>query len=275
MSRAKSGLIQFETGIQTTNEKTLELCARKTDIKKCFDNIKILLENKNINIHVDLIAGLPSDTFESFKDSFNQVYSLNAHQFQLGFLKLLKGAPINNQVEQYNYKFSEYSPYEILGNADMTHEDLAVLNGIEIVLEKFYNSVKFTSSLNYLIYCGSFSSPFDFYSRLSLYLTRHDLLYRSFSTENLYNILLNFAFEYENIDAAYLKEMLLLDYHRSDMYDKPPKAVRDIWQPYKNYKTDAISGNANSTVRKVGEKYYYFDYNKKNPVTGGYDYIED
>ena len=273
LSTAKSGLIQFETGIQTTNEKTLELCARKTDIKKCFDNINQLLKQGNINIHVDLIAGLPADTFESFKDAFNQVYSLNAHQFQLGFLKLLKGAPINNQIQQYGYRFSEYPPYEILRNADISHEELSTLNRIEIALDKFYNSRRFESSLNYLINCcDCFESPFDFYLHLSSYLMQRDLLYRPLSLENLYSILLDFAISYKEIDIAYLKEMLLLDYHRSDIYDKPPKAVRDIWEPYKNYKSTAIHENANLTARKIGQRYYYFDYSKKNSVTNQYDY---
>ena len=273
LSKAERGLIQFEIGIQTTTKETLEACTRKTDIKKCFDNIKLLLKNNNINIHVDLIAGLPKETFDSFKYAFNQVYSLNAHKFQLGFLKLLKGAPINSQIEQYAYKFSEYPPYEILTNSDMSYDDLAILNRIEIVLEKFYNSGKINSSLSYLINNHDcFKTPFDFYLCFSNYLIQRNMLYSSLSLDNLYNILIDFAFN-KKINIVYLKEMLLLDYHSGDIYDTPPKAVRDIWEPYKNYRTAAIHENANLTARKIGQEYYFFEYNKKNPVTGRYEYL--
>lgn len=268
LSKAEKGLIQFEIGIQTTNEKSLEMCARKTDIKKCFDNINLLLKNKNINIHVDLIAGLPEDTLENFKNSFNQVYHLKAHQFQLGFLKLLRGAPLNNQIKQYGYKFSENPPYEILANDKITHEDLTRLNGIEIVLDKFYNSRKFEESLHYC--CEFFETPFDFYSHLSCHMMCQNVLYRAVSLDNLYHILLGFATVHK-INTAGLKEMILLDYHSGDIYDKPPKAVRDIWAPYKSYKNTAQ--NENLTTRKIGSKYYYFDYSRKNPVTNRYDYL--
>ena len=273
LGEAEPGLIQLEAGIQTTNEKILELCARKTDINKCLDNITLLLKNKNINIHVDLIAGLPGETFESFRDSFNRVYFLFAHQFQLGFLKLLKGAPLNNQIQQYDYKFSDRPPYEILGNADMTHEDLAILSQIEIVADKFYNSQKFTASLNYLIGCDNyFETPFDFYLQLSSYLLQRNLLYHPLSLANLYTILIEFAAVNPKIDISCLKEMLLLDYHSGDMYDKPPASIRDTWVPYKNYKADAINQDANLTARKIGQRFYYFDYSKKNPITNQYDY---
>jgi hypothetical protein len=290
LSKAEAGLIQFEIGIQTTNPKALEMCARKTDIKKSFDNINLLLQNKNIHIHVDLIAGLPEDTLESFKDAFNQVYALQAHQFQLGFLKLLRGAPLNNQVEQYGYKFSSNPPYEILGNDNISGADLILLSGVEIALDKFYNSGKFAESLHYLIdnnndCCNYFKTPFDFYLRLSEYMLRHDWLYRAVSLDNLYNILLGFADSCDcgknvsdSINLNHLKEKLLLDYHSCDNYDKPPKAVRDIWKPYNSYKdsyNDMVrkSGLKNATIRKIGSTFYYFDYSKKNPVTNRYDKI--
>lgn len=266
LSQAESGLIQFETGIQTTNRKSLEMCARNTDTEKCFENIKLLLKHKNINIHVDLIAGLPEDTLEDFKDAFNQVYNLKAHQFQLGFLKLLRGAPINNQIEHYGYKFSENPPYEILANNNMAHKDLAVLHGVEIALDKFYNSGKFAESLNYC--CDFFESPYNFYSRLSNYMLNMEWLYRAVSLENLYNILNDFAV-CSGISIDGLKEVMLLDYHSCDTRDKPPQILRDIWSPYKSYKETA----QNLTARKIGSKYYYFDYGRKNPVTNRYDII--
>ena len=190
LKNAAVGLIQFEIGIQTTNEKALDICGRKTDINKCFENIKLLLKNKNINIHVDLIAGLPEDSLEDFKHTFNQAYDLKADQLQLGFLKLLRGAPLNNLVEKYGYKFSSQPPYEILENACLSHEDLAVLHGVSIALDRYYNSGRFAESLDY--YCGLFNTPFDFYARLSAYMLRHGWLYHPCSPENLNNILLEF-----------------------------------------------------------------------------------
>lgn len=273
LSEAENGLIQFEIGIQTTNEKSLKVCARKTNIEKCFENIKLLLKPQNINIHVDLIAGLPEDTIEDFKAAFNQVYALKAHQFQLGFLKLLKGAPLNSQIEEYGYKFSRSTPYEILTNDNLSYKDLVVLHGVEIALDKFYNSGKFSVSLDY--FCDFFDSPYDFYLHLSNHMTKSDVLYRPLSLENLYNILLDFANHNEtdvNIDISYFKELLLIDYHSGDTRDNPPQILRDIWQPYKRYKETVPNTNlVDLTARKIGSKYYFFDYSKKNPVTNRYD----
>ena len=265
LSEADGGLIQFEIGIQTTNKKTLEICARKTDINKCFENIKLLLKNKNINIHVNLIAGLPEDTLEDFKDAFNQVYNLKAHQFQLGFLKLLKGAPLNQQVGKYGYEFSAYPPYEILGNNSMAHEDLLVLHRAAASLDKFYNSGKFEKSLDYCI--GFFDSPFDFYLSLANYMLSRDCLYRACSPENLFDTLAGFA-ALHDININLLKESLLIDYHSRDIYDRPPGILRDIWLPHKNYK------NIGKDARKAGDKYYFFDYSEKNPVTDKYNIIK-
>ena len=276
LSNAQSGLLQFEIGIQTTNEKSLKMCARKTDIEKCFENIRLLMKSGNINIHVDLIAGLPEDTLEDFKIAFNQVYGLKAHQFQLGFLKLLKGAPLNNQIEQYGYKFSKNAPYEILSNSNMAHKDLAILHGVEIALDKLYNSGKFIASLDYC--CTFFDSPYDFYLHLSDYMLKINVLHRALSLEKLYNILIDFAnvhkaYAAADINIQYLKELLLLDYHSGDTRDNPPQTLRDIWQPYKKYKEIIPSiKSADLTVREIGNKYYFFDYNKKNSVTNRYDY---
>ena len=153
----------------------------------------------------------------------------------------------------------------------MTHKDLSVLHGVEIALDKFYNSGKFNESLCYC--CDFFDSPYDFYLHLSNYMLKIDVLHSALSLENLYNILLGFAVLCNvgmNIDD--LKELLLLDYHSCDTRDKPPQILRDSWQPYKKYKE--ISPNADSTnltVRKIKNKYYFFDYSKKNPVTNRYD----
>jgi len=186
-----AGLFQFEIGVQTTNEKTLDLIGRRVNFNHLAENVRILRLIGNINLHLDLIAGLPEEDFYSFKKSFNEVYGLNPHVLQLGFLKLLKGSQIRNQSDKYSYKYTSLPPYEVLENEFISYSELLKLKDIEYILDKYHNSGVFKSVLKY-IFAGHYSSYFSFYEDFATYFISKDLHRKAHSQNSLYKILYNF-----------------------------------------------------------------------------------
>ena len=148
LSNAPDGLIQFEIGIQSTNPETLKASSRDIPLEKSFKNIQKLIDMKNINIHLDLIAGLPYETLDLFKKSFNDLYKLRPHQLQLGFLKLLKGSPFEDDVEKYGFQFSKHAPYEIISNKYISSDEIIYLKQFEDCFNRYYNSEGLLSRLN-------------------------------------------------------------------------------------------------------------------------------
>lgn len=151
LSTMPCGLIQLEIGIQSFNNKTLEAINRKSDLTKVFNNISKLISLKNMHIHIDLIAGLPYEGFESFKNSFNTAYSLKADMLQLGFLKLLYGADMRENSQRYPCTFSPNPPYEITETPWLKPDDIKRLKGCEEALDRLYNSGRFLITLDYLV----------------------------------------------------------------------------------------------------------------------------
>lgn len=190
LSRAPKGLIQLEIGIQTTNTDTLKEIDRVTDIEKLFYNVKRILENQNIHVHVDLIAGLPFENLESFKNSFNQVYGLKPHQLQLGFLKLLKGSKIRNEAKKHGFIYRSYTPYEVLSNNIVSYDDILILKDVEEVVERYFNSTRFQNSLNFIE--RLFINAFEMFYRLSVYCRKNGYLDRPISYRENINVLVEF-----------------------------------------------------------------------------------
>ena len=196
------GMFNFEIGVQTTNKETLRAIDRNDDIERAFEVIKKLKEYDNIHLHLDLIAGLPKENYESFKKSFNDVYSLNSEVIQLGFLKLLHGTKIRNTIEDEEYVFSDNSPYEIFSNKYISYNEILELKKIEHVLEIYKNSGRFERSLNYL----SPENPFDFYKSLAEYWEKHGYFNRKVSGEEAFDILNNY------VGTDLFSDILKLDY---------------------------------------------------------------
>ena len=166
----RPGLVQLEIGIQSTNPKTLSAIRRTMDLQKLCANIERLRSAQNINLHVDLIAGLPYEGLESFEKSFNDVYALHADQLQLGFLKVLGGTEMHKMAEEYDIRYSGRPPYEVLSTKWLSCKDLDLLRRICDVLEYYYNSGQFTHTLAYLEKCRE--SAFDFYRKLADFFRR-------------------------------------------------------------------------------------------------------
>lgn len=146
----RPGLVQLEIGIQSTNPETLKAIRRNMNLEKLYANIRRLRRAQNINLHVDLIAGLPYEGFDSFARSFNDVYALHADQLQLGFLKVLGGTEMMAKAEAYDLRYSVRPPYEVLSTKWITCTELDLLRRICDVLEYYYNSQQFTHTLTYL-----------------------------------------------------------------------------------------------------------------------------
>lgn len=189
---APKGLFQFEIGVQSTNSDTLDEIQRKTDFEKLKKNVLELLKIGNSHIHLDLIAGLPYEDFESFKNSFNDVHALMPHMLQLGFLKLLKGSGLRNNAIRYGIEYNDFPPYEVIKTSSISYYELIKLKRLEDVMEIYYNSGRFQKTLKLLFSSLDFT-PFDFYALLSDFWYGQGYYKGSRSVNEHYVILYNFV----------------------------------------------------------------------------------
>lgn len=298
------GLIQFEVGVQTTNTKTIAAVNRKTRLNEVFENVYKLNSLKNIHLHLDLIVGLPYEDYQSFRKSFNDVYGLIPQQLQVGFLKLLKGSSIRNEADKYGYKYRDYTPYEVLSNDCLSYGEVTKLKNIEDMVERFFNSGRFSKTLEYIIK-GFFSSPFDFYEKLSKYFKYKGFFKRSLSSRDLYTVILNFVCESElGIDMERVNELLKFDFLVSNNTNNLPLGlIRNMDLSFKEkcfeflkseeYVSEYIPNFVGVPAKQIYNKVHFevflfdvtennnsqcnivvlFDYTHYNDVTGQFEYV--
>lgn len=199
------GRVQLEIGVQSTNPETLSAVNRKSDIKKLLGIISEISKPGNIHIHADLIAGMPYESYDRFKQSFDELYAAKPHCIQLGFLKLLKGSGIRIECEKWNYKFSPKAPYTVLSNDFISYDEIKKLEDIEYLVDKLHASGCFEASLE--AETNRFNSPFAYFEALSVFMNEHGYFDRPISRKTLYRIMYDFHGE----DAEFLK-ILKLDY---------------------------------------------------------------
>lgn len=204
LKSAKPGQLQFEIGVQTTNPKTIAAVSRTMDIEKLSENVKKLRKETNISLHLDLIAGLPFEDYNSFKKSFNDVYAMSPHVLQLGFLKLLKGSALREAAEGFGIRCCDFAPYEVFSTAHMSYDEIIRLKAVEDVLERYYNSGRFYDTL--AVTLGFFKSPFDFYEELSEYWTSKNLVGQGVKRISLYSHLYDFL--KQRLPEAALKKIM-------------------------------------------------------------------
>lgn len=210
LSAAPKGRIQFEVGVQTTDNKVLENIDRHVNFNVLKEKIIELEKLKNIHQHLDLIAGLPGEDYETFKKSFNDVYSIKPEVIQLGFLKLLKGSAMREEAEKWGMVYSPYAPYEIFKTNCISYEEILKLKKVEEVLDKYYNSNKFMNILKYLV--PKFETPFDFYYSLGEFFKAKGYFDRSISSADYYKVFIEFAAEILEEDTLQLAEIIKFDY---------------------------------------------------------------
>ena len=172
LSSAPSGRIQIEAGLQSYYEPALKASSRQTDIEKAEMNIRLLLKNNNVHIHIDLIAGLPYETLSNFQGGFNRAFALGAHTLQLGFLKLLHGSEIRAQAEDLQIQYSSRPPYEIVCSPWLNAEDLQTLRQTENALRHTYNKGRFLSAFGYVASISGLQ-PFSLFHALGEIAPNH------------------------------------------------------------------------------------------------------
>jgi anaerobic magnesium-protoporphyrin IX monomethyl ester cyclase len=200
------GMFQFEIGIQTTTESVQETIQRKQSNQKLFKTIQQLVEQDRIHFHCDLIFGLPGESMENIKESFSQVMALRPHELQLGFLKFLPGAPINDLVEEHQYRYQSTPPYELISNQNLSATKVLYLKQFEDIFDRYYNSKRFRFSIQYLL---EKMNPVALFDRLLEYHDTHDLLMNPVSLDEYYRI---FQDTFYPTPTPMEKDLLKLDY---------------------------------------------------------------
>lgn len=289
----RPGLVQLEIGVQTTNEKTVQAIRRKMDFEKLSYVVNRIHETGNVHQHLDLIAGLPYEDYASFRNSFNDVYALKPEQLQLGFLKVLKGSYMQEQAYENDIVYSSYPPYEVLSTPWLPYSDVLRLKGVEEMVEVYYNSGQFVTTVKYME--KFFDTPFDMFEYLAEYYEENGLYDCGHSRIARYNILIDALGDRMEL----LPEIMTYDlYLRENMKTRPLFAVnleeeynrisaiytdeqniRELLPEYEEYTTkqmqrmthvDRFSFDILEFARsgKINrqETYLLFDYKKVNPV---------
>ena len=259
--------VQFEIGIQTTNKKTLECVSRKTDLDLAFCNIERLVKMKNCHIHVDLIAGLPFDNFDTFSDSIDRCFSVYPHMLQLGFLKMLKGSKIREQAGFFGYEYADFPPYEAVKSNALTFEEIALLKGIEAVIDKFYNSGLFYNTVRFAME-ELFDGGTAFFGALALFCKKNGGI--KVTLKNAYTLIMNFLLQYAHMEQVchYIK-LDCLSYDTKGLLPDAIAANRDKAaeakiKKEKGYKKVRVEFFEYDSVTRV------FVYDIKNPVDMSY-----
>ena len=268
MKTMRPGLIQLEIGVQSTNPQTIKAIRRTMDFEKLKGIVEQIHSFGNIHQHLDLIAGLPYEGYDSFHKSFCDVYALRPEQFQLGFLKVLKGSHMMEMTGEYQILYKDREPYEVLSTAWLTYGEILRLKMVESMVEVYYNSGQFKNTLVFLE--KYFDDPFRMYEALGRFYEKKGYSEISHSRMRRYEILMEFAGEQKEIPLEVLSDVMLLDlYLRENLKSRPSFASdqkpyeRMIWD-YR--KAEKIPKTAHIEVFRDG-KTILFDYTDRDPLT--------
>ncbi|MBO5306206.1 MAG: B12-binding domain-containing radical SAM protein, partial [Clostridia bacterium] len=221
LSRFKKGKIQLEIGLQSTNPETLAAVARHVSPKQVITATKRIHDMGNIHVHLDLIAGLPYESYARFAESFNESYFCS-DMLQLGFLKLLHGTALRRDAKKYGYVCASKAPYTVLQTKWISRDELYRLARISDLLDRFYSSGRFSLSLDYAVRRAH--SPFDFYEGLLEHLKESDGRdIRKLSQTDAFGLLYRYA-------STFLKEGELLEFEEKLHTDYAAHEVRQM--PY-------------------------------------------
>ncbi|MDO4711364.1 MAG: DUF4080 domain-containing protein [Peptostreptococcaceae bacterium] len=211
ISTARVGLFQFEIGVQTTNAETLLAIRRGDRFEKLKQNVDTIQSFGNIHQHLDLIAGLPYEGLTRFIRSFNDVFDLQPQALQLGFLKLLKGSPIYDQIEPYGYVFRDYPPYEVISNRFISADELIELKKVEHVLDRYYNKGRYSNGISYLYHFFK-TQGYELFKRLAEVIETHRIDLTKKNDEFFALYLLSEQMQAHDYRHEFFVELLRLDY---------------------------------------------------------------
>jgi len=220
LKKFRPGLAQLEIGVQSTNEKTIRAINRRMNVERLEEVVASIREGRNIHQHLDLIAGLPYEDYESFGRSFNRVYAMRPDQLQLGFLKVLKGSEMAERAEEFGICYGEKPPYEVLYTKWLPYDDVLRLKRIEEMVELYYNSNQYTHTLPFLV--QAFDTPFAMFEKMAEYFETQGYFLNSPARAYRYQVLLDFATKYDTPNTAIYKELLTYDlYLRENIKSRP------------------------------------------------------
>lgn len=294
LASMRPGLVQLEIGVQSVNLLTIHEIDRVMSLSRLKQTVAQIQAGKNVHQHLDLIAGLPYEDYESFVNSFNEVYGMRPQQLQLGFLKVLKGSKMHRKAKDYGIVYRQEPPYEVLCTRWISYEEIRKLKAVEEMVEVYYNSGQFENTIRHLE--QSFPHPFAMYEALAGYYEKEGLNGRSHSRMGRLEILRSFTEEVDKEQRGLYDELLILDlYLRENSKSRPAWAgdlslykadFRDFYireaenpQSLKNYAGYTSKQIMNMThgevffhdVLKTGADlpcYVVFDYRNRDPLTG-------
>lgn len=268
MSTMRPGLIQLEIGVQSTNPDTIKAIHRTMDFEKLKGIVDRIHSFGNIHQHLDLIAGLPYEDYDSFRHSFNDVYALKPQQLQLGFLKVLKGSHMMEMCREYGIVYKTQEPYEVLSTKWLDYDHVLKLKTVENMVEVYYNSGQFQNTLEYLE--NFFQDAFSIYERLGSFYMEKGYGDVSHTRMRRYEILLEFLEDVPEISMDQVKDQMVYDlYLRENLKSRPGFArdqkpfERQIWDFRKREK---VAKNAHVEVFADGTV-LLFDYADRDPLT--------
>ena len=268
MSTMRPGLIQLEIGVQSTNPDTIKAIHRTMDFEKLKGIVDRIHSFGNIHQHLDLIAGLPYEDYDSFRHSFNDVYALKPQQLQLGFLKVLKGSHMMEMCREYGIVYKTQEPYEVLSTKWLDYDHVLKLKTVENMVEVYYNSGQFQNTLEYLE--KFFPDAFSIYERLGSFYMEKGYGDISHTRMRRYEILLEFLEDMPEISMNQVKDQMVYDlYLRENLKSRPGFArdqkpfERQIWDFRKREK---VAKNAHVEVFADGTV-LLFNYADRDPLT--------
>lgn len=268
MSTMRPGLIQLEIGVQSTNPDTIKAIHRTMDFEKLKGIVDRIHSFGNIHQHLDLIAGLPYEDYDSFRNSFNDVYALKPQQLQLGFLKVLKGSHMMEMCKEYGIVYKTQEPYEVLSTKWLDYDHVLKLKTVENMVEVYYNSGQFQNTLEYLE--KFFPDAFSIYERLGSFYMEKGYGDISHTRMRRYEILLEFLEDMPEISVDQVKDQMVYDlYLRENLKSRPGFArdqkpfERQIWDFRKREK---VAKNAHVEVFADGTV-LLFNYADRDPLT--------
>ena len=268
MSQMRPGLIQLEIGVQSTNPETIRAIHRHMDLKKLEHCVNRVHSFRNIHQHLDLIAGLPYEDYDTFHQSFNDVYRMKPDQLQLGFLKVLKGSLMQKEAEVYGIVYKEKEPYEVLSTNWLTYGEVLKLKMVESMVEVYYNSGQFWHTLEYLVPFEK--DAFTFYEKLGSFYEKKGYSEISHSRMRRYEILLEYLKEETDVPTEVAAQKMLYDLYLREKLKKRPAFAPD----QKQYETAVWNYRKNNQVSKTAHIEVFengtvilFDYEKRDPLS--------
>lgn len=226
LGKMRPGLVQLEIGVQTTNPDTLKEIRRVTNMAKLKDVVEKLQKGRNVHLHLDLIAGLPYEDYESFARSFSEVYTMRPEQLQLGFLKVLKGSYMAEMAGEYGLFYLDKAPFEVLYTKWLSFEDVERLKEIEEMVEIYYNSNQFTHTLPLLE--TLYERPFDLFEALASYYKQKGYFVQAPARSYKYQVLFDFAVSIDKDREDLYRESLTFDLFLRENAKSRPDFASDI-----------------------------------------------